>query len=173
MIWYIPSWNGDVRLVPTEDRKATRMTIYKPTVTERQMVNLAAAEMLKEGWIKDWTPLPKRKGFMEKSRRIITINATLEQVGPLVVKTLKPGPAVLTAILLKDGEVITSSGSKAELQAAVEQATQPAPPPPEPRAAATVRRPTPCCPDCIPGAIHPASEVLLSFLTPEEHESWA
>lgn len=41
------------------------------------------------------------------------------------------------------------------------------------KAAVTVQRPTPCCPRCIPGAVEPASEVLLSFLTPEQHESWA
>jgi len=43
----------------------------------------------------------------------------------------------------------------------------------EPKAAATVRRPTPSCPQCQVGAIQPASEVLLSFLNEEEHESWS
>ncbi len=43
----------------------------------------------------------------------------------------------------------------------------------EEKAAATVKRPTPSCPRCIPGAIEPASEVLLSFLTDEQHEEWA
>lgn len=45
----------------------------------------------------------------------------------------------------------------------------------EPKAekAATVKRPTPSCPRCMPGAIEPANEVLQSFLTPEQHELWA
>ena len=39
--------------------------------------------------------------------------------------------------------------------------------------AATLHRPTPCCPSCMEGSIEPAREVLLSFLDDEEHESWA
>ena len=40
--------------------------------------------------------------------------------------------------------------------------------------AATVRRATPCCPDCyVDDAVEPATEVLLSFLTPEQHRTWA
>jgi hypothetical protein len=34
-------------------------------------------------------------------------------------------------------------------------------------------RPTPCCPDCFVEACEPATEVLLSFLTAEQHETWA
>lgn len=41
------------------------------------------------------------------------------------------------------------------------------------KAAASVARPTLSCPRCAPGAVEPASEVLLSFLTPREHEDWA
>ncbi len=43
----------------------------------------------------------------------------------------------------------------------------------KPEKAVTVKRPTSCCPKCIPGAIEPANEVLQSFLTPEQHELWA
>lgn len=52
----------------------------------------------------------------------------------------------------------------------------PAPAPaarPEPVVAATVRRATPSCPQCVPGAIGPASEVLLAFLDEEQHARWA
>jgi hypothetical protein len=45
---------------------------------------------------------------------------------------------------------------------------------PDAKAAATVRRATPCCPDCyVDDAVEPATEVLLSFLTPEQHRTWA
>jgi hypothetical protein len=37
----------------------------------------------------------------------------------------------------------------------------------------SVKRHTPCCPDCEVGSVAPASEVLLSFLSDEEHETWA
>ena len=35
-----------------------------------------------------------------------------------------------------------------------------------------VKRPTPSCPDCYVQANAPASQVLLSFLTAEQHETW-
>ena len=44
---------------------------------------------------------------------------------------------------------------------------------PEEKAAATVKRPTPSCPKCMPGAVGPANEVLQNFLTEEQHELWA
>jgi len=100
---------------------------------------------------------------------------------------MRPGHAVLTAIRFADGRCVTCSGSEAELRQLAETAAEsyrapravpalpPAqePPRPEPVAAVTVRRPTPCCPQCHPGAVGPASEVLLAFLSEEEHESWA
>lgn len=66
------------------------------------------------------------------------------------------------------------------------QATAPPPAPPAaaekrsqalanvtPKAAVTVRRATPCCPQCTPGAVGPASEVLLAFLDERQHRDWA
>lgn len=43
----------------------------------------------------------------------------------------------------------------------------------KPKAAATVKRHTMSCPACVPGSVAPASEVLLEFLTPDQHETWA
>jgi hypothetical protein len=42
-----------------------------------------------------------------------------------------------------------------------------------PKAVVTVRRPTPCCPQCTVGAVEPASEVLLAFLDEQQHKDWA
>ena len=57
--------------------------------------------------------------------------------------------------------------------AKIEAPAPPAPPVDKPEVAASVQRPTPCCPQCVPGSVEPASEVLLSFLDEEQHESWA
>jgi len=43
----------------------------------------------------------------------------------------------------------------------------------EPEKAATVKRPTPSCPQCYVDAVEPATEVLLDFLDEEQHEQWA
>ena len=42
----------------------------------------------------------------------------------------------------------------------------------KPDKAATVKRPTPSCPQCYEDAIAPATEVLLDFLDEEQHEQW-
>jgi len=82
----------------------------------------------------------------------------------------------LTAIQLSNGRLETTSGSEADLTALAEQTLAPyreaAPEAQEP-VVATVRRPTPSCPACMPGAIEPATEALLAFLTPAQHASWA
>lgn len=176
MKWFIPSWNGDLRLVPREgDDQKTTLRIEDPTPDEERIVNLIGEAAAKNGWL-EWTPFSGKKGALSHRKAFgaveFTLNAPLETVGPVVSKIMKPGPAVLSAILFKDGRVVTSSGSLAELQAISEAAAK-EPPEKEATAAATVKRPTPCCPECEAGAIGPASEVLLSFLTPEEHRMWA
>lgn len=40
-------------------------------------------------------------------------------------------------------------------------------------AAVSTKRATPCCPQCMPGAIKPATEVLLTFLDEQQHKDWA
>jgi hypothetical protein len=179
MRWFIPTWNGDLRLLPCEgDPEKTTLLIEDPTPDEERVVNLIGAEAAKRGWI-EWTPFSRktRKDRGSSHRKAaggieFTLSAPLEQVGPVVSKIMKPGPAVLSAILFKDGRCITSSGTLLELQELSEAAAKE----PEEKAAvaaATVKRPTPCCPECVAGAVGPASEVLLAFLSPDEHEMWA
>ena len=43
----------------------------------------------------------------------------------------------------------------------------------KPEKAATVKRPTPSCPQCYVDATEPATEVLLSFLDEEQHHQWS
>jgi hypothetical protein len=171
MKWYIPSWNGDLRLEPDPDNdKRTLLTIHKPTADEEKILALIGVEAMKHGWAEDWVEAGKPGLFRKKVTRVL--DAPLETVGPVVSKIMKPGPAVLSCITFKDGKVLTCSGTLAELQAISQEAAA-APPDNPPVAATTVKRPTPCCPDCIPGSIEPARETLLSFLSTEEHDSWA
>lgn len=170
MKWFIPSWNGDLRLVPDEgDKDKTVLIIEKPTPDEKRILKLMGEEFLKHKLVDSWDT--EKKGFFSRKKKLV-INAPLERVGPVVAKIMKQGPAVLTAITFKDGQCVTCSGSVAELTAVAEEAAQ-RPPEAAPEAAATVRRPTPSCPQCQPGAIGPASEVLLAFLSAEQHETWA
>ena len=172
MKWYIPSWNGDLRLVPDDtDKEKTLLHIEKPTEREKETLARMGNVFIEQGWLEELT-LSKK---LFRGIKPVVINAPLEKVGPVVSALMRPGPAVLTGILLKDGEMITHSGSAVELSQTIErvQAEVITQPEKKPKAAVTVKRHTPCCPQCIPGSIEPAREVLLTFLNEEEHESWA
>lgn len=185
MKWFIPTWNGDLRLVPDKDNPAhTRLTIEKPTPDEKRILDVLGEECRKRGLVDAWEPEPK--GGLFSQTKTIIIRAPLAEIGPVVAKLVRPAPNTLTAITFKDGQCVTCSGTLLELsemvQAAVEGADAAAGATgatggsvggSEPVAAATVKRPTPSCPQCEPGAILPASEVLLTFLTKEEHQTWA
>lgn len=187
MRWYFPSWHGDLRLVPhPKDDGRTLLQIEKPTPDEQRIVNAIGEACVRHGWLPSWEPFAATKGLFATSTWEIEIGASVATLGPTVKALMKPGPSVLTAIKISDGQMITASGGAAELQAALGDAYRTSTPPEtkpgstktkpakaEPEAAATVRRPTPCCPQCEPGSIGPASEVLLTFLTPEQHETWA
>ena len=175
MKWYMPSWNGDLRLeVNPDDPETTLLWIEKPTDHELDVLRAIGTALETEG-IRGRGELPtpdKLRGLFAHKKKIV-LHAPLAKIGPLCAKLLKPGDAVLTAVKFVDGRVITSSGTGAELVELAEEATKPAPEDKKPEAAATVKRPTPSCPQCEPGSIGPAREVLLSFLTPEEHAQWA
>ena len=200
--WYIPSWNGDLRLVPS-DNNTTLLSIVNPTPDEERILENLGKVLLENDLIEEW--VMRKPGFFARligKKHEIKINAPIEKIGPLVVSTMRPGPAVLTAISFTGGKCLVSSDGEelVKLTEAVVAGTTPfveetktdekalantddkkpdskkskaLAKKDEPKAAATVRRPTPSCPQCQPGAVEPASEVLLSFLNDEEHASWA
>lgn len=167
MKWYIPSWNGDLRLEPdSKDPKVTVLTIVKPTVSETRIVNQMGKAFEEKGWLKDpWETVVKTHFFKTKTFKV---NAPLEEVGVVATPIMRPGKQVLTAIRFVGGNVETVNGQEPEkLKQLAEKAKDTG------TAAATVKRATPSCPQCIPGSIEPATEVLLAFLNDKEHETWA
>lgn len=182
MKWYIPSWNGDVRLEPDPvDNTRTLLWIEKPTDHELQVLGKLSELMLAAGHIEEPIDV-KRSRSRFAGKKTQTINAPITTIGPLVAKLFKPGDAVLTAVKLKDGQILTCTGTGAdlvELVSDVADVTKPKPDAEErpegrkAKAITTVKRPTPSCPQCIPGSVKPAREVLLAFLTPNEHQQWA
>jgi hypothetical protein len=159
--WFFPSWNGDFRLVEGSDEDESQLLIMQPTPVELKM----RGEFLKIARRKKWTTekIADDEGI---TTRTIRLAAPIEKVGPALVKIVKPKDRTLTAVAFKDGKFeVAETGGLATLvaKAKKEDAT----------AAVSVARPTPCCPRCEVGAIAPASEVLQTFLSPEEHETWA
>lgn len=170
MKWYIPTWNGDLRLTPDKDNpEHTLLEIEKPTPEEKRVLDVLEKECRVRNLVDEW--MPKSAGLFSSTERIV-IRAPLTDIGPIVAKMVRPAPNVLTAITFKDGKCVTCSGTALELAEAVKEAVA-QPPEKAPEAAATVKRPTPSCPQCERGAILPASEVLLTFLSEEEHKTWA
>lgn len=175
MKWYIPSWNGDLRLEPhAEHADRTVLSIVKPTPSEILTVNEMGKTFEAMGWLKEpWELVVKKRFGRDKT---IEIQAPLEKVGPIASALMRPGKQVLTAVRFSGGLVEVVSGQDPQALSALAEKAAAATPdktdkPAE--AAATVKRATPCCPACIPGANSAASEVLLAFLSAEQHETWA
>ena len=160
--WYVPSFHGDLRLEPDEeDPKHTRLSIVDPTPAEQKQLIALSAILVDREWLEEAIP---------DAMRAVTIRAPLEEVGPVFVNALKPGPAVLTAVRFHDGQVEVvehrPTGKTGKELAKIAKR-------PKAEAAVTVKRPTPSCPECVLGSVAPASDVLLAFLTPEQHRTWA
>lgn len=157
--WYLPSWNGDFRLTPGEDAETSKLLVMAPTPHEMQMLAKFMTVARKKKWTKE-----KLSANDALDTRTIELGAPLATVGPALVKITKPADRTLTAVSFKDGRLEVAETSA--LETVISKAE------PESKAV-SVARPTPCCPSCIPGSIQPASDVLLSFLTPQEHADWA
>jgi len=171
MRWYLPTWNGDIRA--EQDGDKTKLTIIEPTVDELLTLGRLEQKCRDEGWWKQeealWVQIKDRRR-REAKRQEVLLDAPIDQIAPLLVEGYKPGVQTLTAIVYKDGEVETVDGTQGT-QALVETTEKAVNKGAE--KAATVKRATPCCPQCMPGAVLPATEVLLDFLDDEQHESWA
>lgn len=237
MRWFFPSWNGDVRVASHPDNpKHTLLTVIEPTAHELELLTLTNNVFRAKGWVKGGSKLWKKTGDQERQETVV--EASLLEVGLILVGRLKPGIATLTAVTTEEGHVEAmgsgeagfpkwislqiqgdagaipseinfrdvdgyaerqtevreekehaaqekADAEKAEADAktakkkAEDEKRELAKLEDEKKAAAktdkaatTVKRPTPCCPQSIPGVIAPAQEVLLSFCTAEQRHQW-
>lgn len=174
MKFFLPSWNGDFRLEENTSGDSV-LTMVDPTPQELVVVGAFLAEAKRKKW---WDGTPPGKGMPYAGPVVpIPLTAPLAKTSKAMVKVARPVDRTLTAVKFASGkmEVIEGAGvaSLTQVEGAVADAQA------EEKAtggtgaaAASVKRPTPCCPQCMPGAIGPATEVLLSFLTPSQHEQW-
>lgn len=169
--WYCPSWNGDWRLEAAGEG-ATLLSVEKPTLSEVAQLRKLAPVFVERGWLtKKQGHRLERPSWLVGDHRL-ELSAPLSEVGPVVTSTLQPGINILAAVRFKDGLVqaleANDSAKPDQPSEAVKKAAKNA----DAETAATVKRPTPCCPDCYVDAVGPATDVLLSFLDPEQHASW-
>lgn len=195
MLWYVPTWNGDIRFEAETDER-TVVKVLSPTAAERTKLVALSRLFIKEQWCdRDlWDP----KG---DDVQVTVVKAPLLTVAQHILVSYRPENAALTAIRFADDHVEAfeaGTGFWAKIRHALtdevpsrvveparldgepettpyrqEQKEKKKKPKAKPEAAATVKRPTPCCPQChTGGAVGPATEALLAFLTPEQHEQW-
>jgi hypothetical protein len=187
-VWYCPSWNGDWRLeVDPDSTNKTRLTIEKPTPSELVELTKLGPVFVEKKWLSeaDSQKITRRPGFLRRGHHV-TLAAPLSEVGPVVTSALQPGDNILTAIRFRDGRVeVTETNKPKELPKSPPYRSTDSTPPSQPsekvtalakredaEKAVTVKRATPCCPDCYVDAVGPATDVLLSFLTEEQHDTW-
>ena len=170
MKFYIPSWNGDLRL-ESDGKEGSRLVVHKPTPHEQKILK----EFIRHAKAKGWTNnLPDVPFPNDKSE--VAISAPLSKASKILLKLTRPKKQTLTAISFSDGKLSIIEGADEPAAMKVAETIEKAAAtedPEKPAKAASVRRHTPCCPDCEVGSVAPASEVLLSFLNEEEHASWA
>lgn len=168
-VWYFPSWTGDFRFISVEnsgyrdraDSNACVLEIVDPTPDERETLNAFMEKARKERW----TTFTK---IGDESRQEILLDASLAEAGKLFLTLGKPAERTITAVRSEGGKIVVHETAELLAKPEVEEEIK------KPKTkAASMTRPTPSCPRCVPGAVSRASEVLLSFLSPEQHETWA
>jgi len=167
MRWFIPSWNGDFRVEDDPNHTdASLLRILDPTPGELGALVVLGKYFKRRGW-SDSDELWDPKG---KKQQTVRLGAPISKVSVAMAKQLKTGKQTLSAVQYKDGRVETVEGTGADLDRFSEQVEKQKD---KADSAVTVKRPTPCCPQCHAGAIEPATEVLLSFLDEDQHQQWA
>lgn len=178
--WYFPSWTGDFRLEAEGDGSV--LQVVKPTLAEIAALNRFLVYAKKKGWTEESIVL-------DAEDRSVRLRSPVRVAGKELLSYIKPRDRTITAVKFESGKLEVADSSqesklskliteesakkeKAEAEAEAEAKAE-AKAKDKPDKAASVARPTPCCPSCIPGAIDRASEVLLDFLTPAEHVEWA
>lgn len=172
MKFYIPSWNGDFRL-EDDGKGGTRLVVHDPTPHEQKIIGEFLRQAGVEGWVRD---RDRAARFGPGARSAVVIDAPLSRASEILIKLTRPKKQTLTAVSFSDGKLSVIEGADEaaieKISDAVEEAAA-TEDPQRPAKATSVRRATPCCPVCEVGSVVPASEVLLSFLNEQEHETWA
>ena len=162
--WYVPSFSGDFRLTAGDDEMTSKLLVMAPTPHEIQLLNNFLSKAHKKKWSSELLTTDD-----VNDTRTIVLAAPLAKTGPLLVRATKPADRTLTAVSYKDGRLeVAETGMLETLVARVAKDKDA-----KEAKAVSVSRPTPCCPRCEVGAIAPARDVLLAFLSLQEHADWA
>jgi hypothetical protein len=169
---YLPSWNGDFR-IEDDGKGETKLVVHDPTPHEQKILGEFLRQAETKGWVSDRN---RDARFGHGDRGELTLSAPLSEVSKILIKLARPEKQTLTAVSFSDGKLSVIEGADEPAVEKIAEAVEKAAAtedPKKPAKAASVKRPTPCCPDCEIGSVAPASEVLLAFLNEEEHATWS
>ena len=171
--WAFPSWSGDIRLkaAPAEsyrdadapDGKCV-LEIDTPIPIEIEAMTKFLKVALKKKWIDEAVEVtpPPAEG---KAIQEVPLNIDLDTAGKELLHHLKPPDRTITAVKVEGGKVTvhdTEDLLAKENEDIKKKGTK----------TVSTKRATLCCPQCVPGPMDRASEVLHEFLRPEQRQSW-
>jgi hypothetical protein len=132
---------------------------------------------LVEAHKRKWTAVHKLAATDERQELLLT--ASVAEAGKVLVGMLKPSDRTITAVRSENDQLVvydTAALASAQIEVTDDETAESKPKKGRKKkdaAAVSVARPTPSCPQCVPGSIDRAREVLETFLTHEEHAMWA
>jgi hypothetical protein len=170
------------------DSERTKLLLSELSSAERIAVTELRKRALSSRWgQKPWcepekfAPVSELPAATTPNREVaIDLDAPLETVRTFLAKALKPGRVLLDAVRFSDGRIeeykiaaTEKPKEKAEAEAKEDKPKEKEKPKDEPKAGATVAKPTVGCPrpDFDPADVR-ATRVLKTFLTPEQLEDF-
>ena len=163
MRWFIPSVNGDFRFEPGSKADTTDLVVADPTPFEREALKKFGKVAVKRRWVE--------KDYSVADHPRTSLDVPLHEAAAVMAKGMKHnGAGVITAFAYAGGKLsVTEVLEPDRLAEVAKTATTKGA-----TAAATVSRPSLCCPEC-PGRgtrEEKACEVLWEFLTPPQRAEW-
>jgi len=156
--WYHPSWCGDFRLVAENGNpEQCRLIVTDPTPLEIQQLGKFLLKARKKKWVRDLA------GVADRGDSTLLIDAPVAKAGKVLLGW-KRRKDLLTAVKSHDGKIIPVIGAGDDVEAIVAK--------PDTKEAATVKRPTLCCPTPVTGPDVRASEVLQAFCSAKQWSDW-
>lgn len=169
MRWFVPSWNGDFRLVEGSKEDACELIVHKPTTLERKILGDFFAHARKKKWTNWDAEIPTSAN---DDKWTLVLEGPLAKVAPSLVKFITPKKQTITAVKFKDGHMEVVEGSDTRQVMANETAVETAVAKAGAEAAVTAKAPNRGCPDCVEAPRSPAAEVLETFLTNDQLRDW-
>ena len=171
MLWYLPTFYGDIRLESTD--KGCLLILEQLTPREQAAVRALRKRALQGGLVKrSWATegsfpdvIDCEGGYSSIAQYKIDLLAPIGQVQKFLAQELKPGRVLVSAVVFSGGKQIE--------EVVTDEKPEKKKPEKKPEAAVTVAAPTRGCPqpDFAPAHLK-ATRVLEAFLTPDQLEDF-